>query len=183
MKYQEIIAIDPDCELSGVACVDTRNGEIEVFKKSFGEVLDYLKEKLQEAGTPQGKLFKVVIEAGWLIEGNWHVKVNKYMTPNKAAAMGRSVGRNHQTGILMHELCKRYMIPVELQPPPKKCWEGKDGKITQREIEQVTEHPKLPRMNQDQRDALLIAWVHSQLPMKAVTVQAKNNAGTLKRQR
>ena len=77
MKYQEIIAIDPDCELSGVACVDTRNGEIEVFKKSFGEVFDYLKEKLQEAGTPQGKLFKVVIEAGWLIEGNWHVKLNK----------------------------------------------------------------------------------------------------------
>ena len=34
MKYQEIIAIDPDCELSGVACVDTRNGEVEVFTKS-----------------------------------------------------------------------------------------------------------------------------------------------------
>lgn len=168
-RYEEIIAIDPDIEKSGVATVDTRNGEVMVYKMTFPELINFIRAKWRYAAKPEGKTFNVVIEAGWLNQGNWHLGLNKYMSANRAAAIGRRVGLNHQTGILLEQVCRDMMIPTELQMPYRKTWQGKDGKITQWEIEQLTGHPKLPRMNQDQRDALLIAWVHSGLPMKPTT--------------
>jgi hypothetical protein len=49
----------------------------------------------------------------------------------------------------------------------KKCWKGKDGKITQDEIAYfVSAGEKMPRMNQDQRDALLLAWVCAGYPVR-----------------
>lgn len=174
-RYEEIMAIDPDSEKSGVATVDTRNGEVKVYKMTFPELINFIRTKWRDAAKPEGKTFNVVIEAGWLNQGNWHLGLNKYMSANKAAAIGRSVGLNHQTGILLSQMCEDMMIPTELQIPYRKTWQGKDGKITQEEIEQITGHPKLPRMNQDQRDALLIAWVHSGLPMKTVTAKKTDN--------
>lgn len=177
-NYRYIIAIDPDCEMSGVATVDTTNGEIKVRKMTFPEVIKYLKDMQvwkEDPLSTDDYSFKVVLEAGWLNQGNWHLGHGKYMTANRAAAIGRSVGLNHQTGILMKEMCEDMMIPSELQMPYRKTWQGKDGKITQGEIESLTGHPKLPRMNQDQRDALLIAWVHSGLPMKTVTTKKTDN--------
>lgn len=48
----------------------------------------------------------------------------------------------------------------------KEC-NGKDGKITQDEIAYfISSDGKLPRMNQDQRDALLLAWVCAGYPVK-----------------
>lgn len=174
-RYEEIIAIDPDSEKSGVATVDTRNGEVKVYKMTFPELINFIRAKWRDAAKPEGKTFNVVIEAGWLNRGNWHLGLNKYMSANRAAAIGRSVGLNHQTGILLSQMCEDMMIPTELQMPYRKTWQGKDGKITQGEIESLTGHPKLPRMNQDQRDALLIAWVHSGLPMKTVTTKKTDN--------
>lgn len=164
-NYDRIIAIDPDARESGVAQVDIQSKDIATFKMTFAEVISYL-TVIQKLAVAEGWRYKVVIEAGWLNESNWHV-LGKYMSAKKAAAIGRSVGMNHQTGVLLYETCKQYLgCDTELQKPLKKCWKGKDGKITQEEMQQITEHPKLPRMNQDQRDALLIAWVHAGLPMK-----------------
>ena len=177
-NYRYIVAIDPDCEMSGVATVDTTSGDVFVYKMTFPQVIRYIRDEMHREEDPtitDDHSFKVVIEAGWLNQGNWHLGLNKYMSASKAAAIGRSVGLNHQTGILLEEMCKNMMIPTELQRPYKKTWQGKDGKITQKEIEQLTGHPKLPRMNQDQRDALLIAWVHSGLPMKTVTTKKTDN--------
>lgn len=164
-KYKTIIAIDPDATQSGVAEVKTETGEIAVYKLGMAELLRYLKIKATDYNIIDRET-KVIIEAGWLNESNWHI-LSRYMTARKAAAIGRSVGMNHQTGMIIEQICKDYFgLPTELQRPLKKCWKGKDGKITQQEMQQLTEHPKLPRMNQDQRDALLIAWVHTGLPMR-----------------
>ena len=165
-KYKTIIAIDPDASQSGVAEVKTETGEIAVYKLGIADLLKYLVDKYYDHQLTKEETTKVVIEAGWMNESNWHI-LNKYMTARKAAAIGRSVGMNHQTGMIIEQICKDYLeLPTELQRPLKKCWRGKDGKITQDEMQQLTGHPKLPRMNQDQRDALLIAWTHAGLPMK-----------------
>ena len=164
-RYKKIIAIDPDATQSGVAEVKTETGELKVYKLSIAEIMFYL-GGVTAINEKTDNETKVVIEAGWLNESNWHV-LNRYMTARKAAAIGRSVGMNHQTGMMIEQICKDYFgLPTELQRPFKKCWKGKDGKITQEEMQEVTGHPKLPRMNQDQRDALLIAWVHAGLPMR-----------------
>lgn len=165
-KCKTIIAIDPDASQSGVAEVKTETGEIAVYKLGIADLLKFLVDKTYDHLITKKETTKVVIEAGWLNESNWHI-LNKYMTARKAAAIGRSVGMNHQTGMLIEQICRYYLeLPTELQRPFKKCWKGKDGKITQAEMQQLTGHPKLPRMNQDQRDALLIAWTHAGLPMK-----------------
>lgn len=176
-NYRYIVAIDPDCDKSGVAYVDTTNGKVLVSKLTFPEIIRFIKHMNEYKEDPylSNHDFKVVIEAGWLNQGNWHLGKDKYMSASRAAAIGRKVGLNHQTGILLSQMCEDMMIPTELQIPYRKTWQGKDGKITQEEIEQITGHPKLPRMNQDQRDALLIAWVHSGLPMKTVTAKKTDN--------
>lgn len=162
-----VVGIDPDCDQSGVAIVDPETGEIKAKKLRFSEIVLLLQTMKKEAAVRDGRLFKVVIEAGWLNKGNWHVSRNKYMSVNKAAEIGRGVGRNHQTGMLLEEVSKHLLqLPTQLQRPLQKCWRGKDGKITQDELQQVTGTPKLPRMNQDQRDAVLIAWVNAGLPLR-----------------
>ena len=163
-----MVGIDPDCDQSGVAIVDPETREIKARKLSFSEIVLLLQTMKQEAAEQKdGRLFKVVVEAGWLNKGNWHVSHNRYMSVSKAAEIGRGVGRNHQTGMLIEEISRFLLgLPTELQKPFQKCWKGKDGKITQEELQQVTGTPKLPRMNQDQRDAVLIAWVNAGLPLR-----------------
>lgn len=165
-NYDRIIAIDPDARESGVVFLDVRTRTFSAHKMTFVQLMDFLYVQRIVNNKEGEKSTKVVIEAGWLNESNWHI-TGKYMSARKAAAIGRSVGMNHQTGMLIEQMSKDYFkLPTELQKPLKKCWKGKDGKITQQEMQQLTEYPKLPRMNQDQRDALLIAWVHAGLPMK-----------------
>ena len=159
-KGTVIIGIDPDNQESGVGTVyDDR--KFLAYKMNFPALIDYIR-----AMNESHKKVKVVIEGGWLNKSNWHV-MSKFMTAVKAAAIGRSTGMNHQTGILIVECCKHYNIPYEIIKPLKKCWKGKDGKITQDELAYfVSAGEKLPRMNQDQRDALLLAWVCAGYPVR-----------------
>lgn len=159
-KGTVIIGIDPDNNESGVGAVyDDR--KFLAYKMNFPALIDYIRAMNESC-----KKVKVVIEGGWLNKSNWHV-LSKFMTAVKAAAIGRSTGMNHQTGILIVECCQHYNIPYEIIKPLKKCWKGKDGKITQDEIGYfMTQDGKMPRMNQDQRDALLLAWVCAGFPVK-----------------
>ena len=166
MKYDRIIAIDPDARESGVAELEIKTKEIRVYKMTFTRLMMFLNLQTIDLIAEEKQRIKLVIEAGWLNESNWHI-LNKYMTARKAAAIGRSVGMNHQTGMLIGEMSKDYFkLPTELQKPLKKCWKGKDGKITQEEMTEVTGWEKLPRMNQDQRDAVLLAWVCAGYPVR-----------------
>lgn len=163
------IGIDPDNEKSGVGIVYKQTKQVKTDKMSFWRLFGFLQELKR---THDKEQYKIIIEAGWLIKSNWHVLGN-YMNTAKAAAMGRSVGMNHQTGILIHDMCKSLDLPVVLQPPLRKYWKAKDGKISQQELEMVVGTDKLPRMNQDQRDALLLAWVCADLPVRVRTKNSK----------
>lgn len=153
------VGIDPDNQESGVGVVNRETRQCFALRFKFSELVDWL-SRLKEN---YGENVKVYVEGGWLNKSNWHV-LGRYMSTMKAAAIGRSAGMNHQTGILIEEMSKHLGNDTTVLKPLQKCWSGKDGKITQKELEYFM--GKMPRMNQDQRDALLIAWVAAGLPIK-----------------
>lgn len=153
MKYDFVIGIDPDSEKNGVAIVSPATRELNTECLTFAETIAALRKYKYRSNVLN---FIVVIEAGWLNRSNWHTHGNAKL----AAAIGRSTGMNHQTGILLAQMCDYYKIPYKLQKPLKKCWKGKDGKITHAELTKqlqlrgYTDIPK--RTNQEQRDAVLL---------------------------
>jgi hypothetical protein len=162
MKPNYIIAIDPDVTRSGVAFLETATRKLEVSSFTFPLLLDCLQFVKRERMTAQQQQVMVVVEAGWFLKSNWHLrdKDNIY----EASAKGNSNGRNHETGRKIVEMCGHYGIPVTTVKPLKKIWRGKDGKITREELAYFT--GMTGRNNQEERDAALIAWVWAGLPIK-----------------
>ncbi len=158
MKYETIVAVDPDVDRSGVAFLQTGDRRIHVESLSFPALLDAILE-----GVNGGRKIAVVVEAGWLNRSNWHL--SRYETKQSAASKGYDVGRNHETGRKIVECCKHFGVEVIEHIPLRKMWKGRDGKITQVEIMQFV--PGLPkRMNQDERDAVLLAWSFAGYPIR-----------------
>ena len=157
-----VVGIDPDNVESGVAMVrtspDKTEHTVEVQKMSFPALCDWLRMVRADKNYYSTSMV-VVLEGGWLNASNWHA-LGKYMSAAKAAAIGRSVGMNHQTGLLIEQMCVYLGITCKVVKPLRKIWKGPDGKITQEEITRVLRMGKLPRMNQDTRDALLLAWIY-----------------------
>ena len=164
-------AIDPDSEKSGWAAVTVIDRSVKSSCQSFSDIVEFLRLvwcalKMAKDDEELGKFVRkpfIIIEGGWLNESNWHVR-GRGMTPARAAAIGRSVGMNHQTGILIAQMCEAYGLPYEVVKPLPKHWKGKDGKITQKELEYFTGYTK--RTNQDERDAILLAWTYAGLPVR-----------------
>lgn len=161
MKYDNIIAIDPDVEKSGVAYLIRQTKRLSIKSLAFPLLLDYLQGAKREMDKRNESLI-VVIEAGWFIQSNWHLKRSD--NNHVASAKGNSAGRNHETGRKIVEMCKHYGIDVLPILPLKKCWKGKDGKITQEELSYFT--GITGRTNQDARDAALIAWNYAGFPIR-----------------
>ena len=152
-KPNKIIAIDPDVEKNGVAYLYTPTKEIEVQSLRFPALLEFL------SNYEASKDVVVVIEASWNTRHNWH---GKYGDSRRiSAAKGYDVGRNHQTGNLIVEMCQFWGIPVVECYPLKKMWKGPDGKITHDELMNVVRTNgykfTLARTNQEVRDACLMA--------------------------
>ena len=159
-NYDLIIGIDPDVDKSGFATLDVNKRAITVTSLPFPEIAAHEIRYLADLG---GAKIVVVVEASWMIHGNWHV--NQFDRRNKAAAKGYDVGRNHQVGKLIVEMCKYYNIPVVEHIPLQKCWSGKDRKITHEELTQFCPIDKT-RTNQEERDAALLAWCFADLPIR-----------------
>ena len=156
-----IIAIDPDVKRSGVAYLSVATRKLECCSLTFPNLLDYLKHvKKTSEETKQSVV--VVVEAGWLLQSNWHLR----NADNRriAAAKGNSAGRNHETGKKIVEMARHYGLEVVEQRPLKKCWKGKDLKITHEELASFT--GIMGRTSQDMRDAALICWHYAGLPIK-----------------
>lgn len=168
------IGIDPDNQESGVGVVYKDTLQIQVYKMDFSRLISFLK-----FSNECSERIEVVIEGGWLNKSNWHV-LGRYMSTAKAAAIGRSTGMNHQTGMLIQQMCESMGIHPIIAKPLKKCWKGKDGKITQDEAKYFMGE-NLPRMNQDQRDALLLAWVYAGLPVKVAPAKTKGKVTILQK--
>ena len=71
---------------------------------------------------------------------------------------------NHQTGILLSEMAKSYEMDVRIVKPLVKRWKGRDGKITHEELSKFVEVGA--RTNQDERNAVLLAWVYAGQPIR-----------------
>lgn len=161
MKYDNIIAIDPDVEQSGVAYLKPSTRQLEVSNLAFPLLLDYL-QRAKEIRDKNKESLIVVVEAGWITQANWHLKRGD--NARVASAKGNSAGRNHETGRKIVEMCKHYGIEVLEHFPLRKCWKGKDGKITHEELASFT--GLMGRTNQDARDAALLAWSFANLPIR-----------------
>lgn len=155
-KIDVIIAIDPDVEKNGVAYLNCENKNLEISTLSFPELLDYLRYVQRCAETTQKHLV-VVVEAGYMNKGNWHL--NPKDTKAAAAAKGNHAGRNHETARKIVEMCKHWQMEVKEVKPLEKCWKGKDRKITHEELARFT--GVMGRTNQEGRDAALLAWVYA----------------------
>ena len=153
-KIDIIIAIDPDVEKNGVAYLNCENKNLEISTLSFPELLDYLRYVQRCAETTQKHLV-VVVEAGYMNKGNWHLNPKD----TNAAAKGNHAGRNHETARKIVEMCKHWQMEVKEVKPLEKCWKGKDRKITHEELARFT--GVMGRTNQEGRDAALLAWVYA----------------------
>ena len=160
-KYDVVIGIDPDVDKSGVAYVEPESRILEAMSLTFADLLDYLQE-LRDILTERGQTFVVVVEAGWLNKAHWHV--GKGGSAARSAAIGNHTGRNHEVGRKIVEMCRHYGIEVVEQPPLRKMWKGRDGKITHEELQHFT--GITGKTNQETRDAALLAWEYAGLPIR-----------------
>ncbi len=160
-KYDNIIAIDPDISKSGVAFLKPSTKQLEVSNLTFPQVVDYL-NYAKSVRDKENETLIVVVEASWLIKGNWHL--SSWERKQRAASKGYDVGRNHETGKKIVEMCQHLEIEVLEHYPLRKCWKGKDGKITHEELSSFT--GLTGRTNQDARDAALLAWSFANLPIR-----------------
>jgi hypothetical protein bfra3_11751 len=160
-KYDVVIGIDPDVDESGVAFLIVESRIIEVSNLTFADLLDYLRET-RDFLIKEGRLFAVVVEAGWLNKAHWHVGGGG--SAARSAAIGNHTGRNHEVGRKIVEMCRHYGIEVVEQPPLRKMWKGRDGKITHEELQHLA--IITGKTNQETRDAALIAWEYAGLPIR-----------------
>ena len=156
MKKTIVIGIDPDVKKSGVAINDKSTGIITSFSFPFPELLDFLKDVSTRFDAT------IYVEASWLIKkSNFHGGNTRV-----SSLIAKHVGRNHQTGILIVEMCKHYGLNVIEVEPLAKCWKGKDKKITLDELKKFAkvELPKkyLKAELQEMLDASLIAYVYGE---------------------
>lgn len=154
----KIVAIDPDVDKSGIAFLDTESKELKTDTMPFfGIVFDVLQSNASEIDL-------VVIEGGWL---NDKSVFHRYSNARTASFIGKSVGRNHETGRKLVEACEFLKIKYKVVKPLVKCWSGQDRKITHEELQKVAISKKLKfaqkRTNQDARDAGLLAIVYSNI--------------------
>ena len=158
MRHDIIIGIDPDVDQSGVARLDV------AARKSWADTLPFpmLVEYVRTVHRQNAGKVTVVVEASWHKTHNWHL--SRYDRPGVAAKKGYDEGRNHEAGRKLVEVLQYYGIEVEEQPPLRKIWQGPDRKITHTEITAITKWDK-KRSNQEERDAMLLAWNRSGLPI------------------
>lgn len=150
------IGIDPDVDGSGYAVL-LPDGGIWCGNLTIAGILN-------DAEIRQKGRTVYVLEAAWLTgKVNWHFSGGE--NRRVSSAMGYSIGRNHQAGMDIAALLRHLGHEVREVRPLKKLWRGRDGKITHEELCRLTGWGA-PRSNQEQRDALLLAWVESERSMR-----------------
>lgn len=164
------VGIDPDVDGSGVAVLKVDRGVgfhmkpeteiIDISNSDLPSMID-LFARIKESETADKTT--IVVEAGWKNHSNWHIP--KKAGTHMAAEIGRRTGRNHQIAMDIAAIAQSFGLHVIERLPLIKSWKGKDGKITHDELSYIT-GMKQKRTNQEQRDALLLAWCESGLPIR-----------------
>lgn len=159
-----IIGIDPDTEKNGWAVVETATGEIHAGTAELAALIDWVMIR-KSAAEAVGKTMRVVVEAGWVNQPNWHLDWRD--SKQRAAAKGKSLGRNQQRGKDIVEMLRWQGVEVTEAPPLKKMWKGVNRKITHDELVRIV--GKIEHTNQEGRDAALLAWVHAGMKIRLST--------------
>lgn len=156
-KYDNIIGIDPDSDKNGVAFIEVATRKLEVASLNFWQLYSYL-SWVKEQSVKFSQTVLVVVEHSNYTAHNWHIKGHS----NKAVAsrMGYDVGRCHRTGELIEQMCEQLALEYRPQAPLTKVWKGSDRKVTHEEIVSLTGLIS-KRTNQEERDAILLAWVNA----------------------
>lgn len=158
-----VIAIDPDSQLSGIARLDISERKLWANSLPFPDVIEFIHD-VEERAQAEGKRVRVVMEDSWSAGiNNWHLRVRDNRAV--AAKKGYSVGLMHAVGQKIVEMLEYKGINVNMQRPLVKCWSGPDRKITHDELTRITRWDR-KRSNQEMRDAALLAWYCSGLPIK-----------------
>ena len=163
MKADIIIAIDPDTDKAGVACIDKRFRTLTVQNLTFVQVIEYLQGLVYQRDA-HSLAIDVVVEASWNTKHNWHALPRD--SKAVAAAKGYAVGANHTVGKLIVQMAEFYGFNVVQQLPLRKCWKGPDRKITNDELNGLLKQAgiePLKRSNQEIRDSVLICLTHGNL--------------------
>lgn len=169
IKPQFIIGIDPDVDKSGIGIINTTSPAGIIIDYTSLPLPELIEQVVKTAELAAPHPCRIFIEAGWLNKGNWHL--NPCDNKQLAAAKGRQAGRNHQLGLDICALLDHRGIQHTEVLPLVKCWKGKDRKITHDELNTIVRWVNgvgLPRgrSNQEERDAMLLAWEKSGLPIK-----------------
>jgi len=161
-KPERIIGIDPDVDKSGVAELHTPTGRLEATTLYFPDLMDYL-QHIKANFSDKGEKVLVIVEAGWMNATNWHT--GRVRSIAAAAKTGQNTGRNHEVARKIAEMSRHYGLETQEVKPLRKCWKGADGKITHEELCSLMQANGIPvmltRTNQEIRDAVLLALVHS----------------------
>ena len=139
-KYEMFIGIDPDVEKSGFAIWVKKEKLLSLANLSFFEIFERL-NMLKE----NNKVL-VVIEAGWLNKGNWHIAGAKSRV---SAKIGSHTGANHQVGKQLDEMCEFLDIEYQLSKPTK-------SKVKADKFKMITGYQG--RTNPEVRDAGMLVY-------------------------
>ena len=168
MKYDLVIAIDPDVDKSGIAILQTCDKTITLASHTFPDLIDWIPVV---AKFPPESSHIILVEARWAINtANYHKGYydKKGVFHKNSERVNESIatnnGRNHETGRKIIEMLKHKGLNVVEQIPLKKTWKGKDGKISHAELSRFMKIKN--KTNQEERDAALIAWIYAGLPIK-----------------
>ena len=173
-KKSLLIGIDPDTEASGWAVVNLNDRTIHLETIPFLRVLDLLDEwrcEEDERYLDTEYSYRFVLENVWETSHNRHIAGQ--VNAQAIAKTGYNVGRCAMVGELLRGAIQAKEFPLICQPPLRKVWKGKNGKITHEELVEVCRQHrlilpknKLKRSNQEERDALLLAIHHLATPTK-----------------
>ena len=157
-----VIGIDPDVEKSGFAVLNCWEGAFShVGAHDFFDLITRLKAAAKSQ-IPGQVDFVVVIEDSDL-SVNWHY--NSRDSKAVCAAKGRSVGLCNATARHLKECAEAYGLEVVPMKPLRKCWKGRDGKITHEEAAYFMRG--LPKQtNQEMRDSCLLCLAYADFPIR-----------------
>lgn len=171
-KQQYVIGIDPDVDKSGVALLDVNSMTLSTYDFTFPYLLEFLKEQKEKHDD-----LKIYVEFTDRNRANWHI--SQHDTARSAARKGFDVGRNQGLAKTIIEMAEYMCIAVYPIQPFRKCWQGKDGKITHEELKRLCQMSGIefnsPRSNQEERDAALLVITCSGLPIKYKVVESNFN--------
>ena len=162
-KARYVVGIDPDIGKSGVCMIDKDAKEItDLCALSF----PVLAGVLQKWGEMYGEDMCVYIELPQS-EHNWQIAARARYARNPvsyAANAGVDVGRCREVAISLKEWCDYHHVQADTVNPLVKIWGGGKEKINAKEFSSVTGW--IGRTNSEMRDAGLLAWYYSNLPIK-----------------